>query len=640
MPEEAQERYCPTCGLTTTAEFCPDDGMTTVIRKRLDADATAVHEGDIVAGRYRVADVLGRGGFGAVYRAEHTGTRQQIALKMMLSGDSGGDDEEVRRFFREAQVTASLRHPNTVRVFDVGQTDKGALFIAMEMLRGPTLEGRLRELGAEGRVMAEKQAIAIGIPILRSLAEAHNKGLVHRDLKPANVMLTRVDEHADDDDDDDDDEMVVKVLDFGIARPSESSLTGAGTALGTPAYMSPEQCTGGELDGRSDLYALGVILFRAVAGRAPFADSNPLTLMFRHASAPPPDLASAAPQRLSDGFCECVMRALSKEPCERWESARQMRKALEAARDGVAFAASTSRYRNTSSTGIRAVVAEPDSDRLTNSGTVAFGVGGRHTQAGADDGATVAIDAAGESDHTVAGSTVERQRRSTAQIYVDDLEEDAPTAAISLPEEAPTTAPAIAAEPSRSAALLLEQRPQRSTASRSRMLMVATAIALAVAVAAVVWSSSGEADSSAVPVAAAAAAVDSMRAGPAVAPPGPDAGAGAAAPGAAPDKPAAAEADGTGVASTAGDSPDAGALGAPDVAAPSSAAAVQPPTVLQAPAAAAKQSETTRRKRVRVKRAEAKPVAKPPAPRPKPSSRNFVDDNEPTKKKANRNFVD
>jgi len=253
-----------------------------------------------------------------VYEADHTGGLGRVALKMLALSDQDTDD--VRRFYREAQVTAQLRHANTVRVFDVGQVEGGALFIAMELLTGRSLEDELRAVNADKRVLTQAQTIAIACDVLKSLSEAHGKGLVHRDLEPANLMLTEVDG-----------DQVVKVLDFGIAHVQDSSLTGTGRALGTPMYMSPEQCSGGVLDARSDLYALGVIVYRCVAGKAPFSDPNPLTLMFAHASQPPPDLFATARTPVSEPFVACVMRSLAKDPAERFANARDMRQALEEA---------------------------------------------------------------------------------------------------------------------------------------------------------------------------------------------------------------------------------------------------------------------------------------------------------------------
>ncbi len=230
-------------------------------------DALSYVPGDVVAGRYRITGVLGRGGFGAVYAGQHLGTEQPVAIKMMSA--SVEDQDAVQRFFREARITAKLTHPNSVRVFDVGRDGDGPLYMVMEMLRGPTLEQLLQGLAERGRPLSEAETIEIAVAVLRSLAEAHAAGLVHRDLKPANIMLHRVPGVADQ----------VKVLDFGCSHTADSNLTTEGTVMGTPGYMSPEQCLGEPVDPRSDLYALGVVLFRCVTLRLPFTDQSALTLL-------------------------------------------------------------------------------------------------------------------------------------------------------------------------------------------------------------------------------------------------------------------------------------------------------------------------------------------------------------------------
>ena len=287
-------------------------------------DAFSYQSGDTLGGRYRVVTMLGRGGFGAVYSGEHLGTGQSIALKMLTapSGDGEVEEQHNARFLREARITAQLQHPNTVRVFDVGQAEDGPLYLVMEHLRGPTLESILLRLEDRGRAMSEASAIALAVPILGSLAEAHGNGLVHRDLKPANIMLADVSGN----------EPSVKVLDFGCSRTMDSELTGDGTILVTPGYMSPEQCNGDDLDGRADIYSLGVILFRALCGRLPFLGPEPLTLMYQHAHAPLPDPIQVSDGRVSQGFAKILNRALAKDPADRFASANEMRVALEALR--------------------------------------------------------------------------------------------------------------------------------------------------------------------------------------------------------------------------------------------------------------------------------------------------------------------
>jgi len=297
------------------------------MRTTLEVPTIELKAGDVIADRYRVIDVLGRGAFGAVYGAVHVTTKQPVAIKLLLGDGSGPKekaDTHVRRFYREAQVTANLRHANTVRVFDVGQTENGAFFIAMERLDGITLEKLLIDREAAGTVLTQGETIDIAVAILGSLAEAHEKGLVHRDLKPGNIMLTQV---AGD--------PVVKVLDFGIVRAQGSGLTQDGRAVGTPGFMSPEQCMGKPLDGRSDIYALAAMMFVCVTGRLVFNPDTPLQMMMMHVQALPPDVRQHATTLLDDSFASLVMKNLAKEPTDRSKDARELRKQLSRIRGSV-----------------------------------------------------------------------------------------------------------------------------------------------------------------------------------------------------------------------------------------------------------------------------------------------------------------
>ena len=316
-------RTCPSCGTTTDLRFCPQDGTATVEGRALFADPTVLRPGDVINGRYRITALVGRGGFGAVYSGEHTGTHQLVALKLLMPSDDDAHTD-VRRFHQEAQLTASLRHPNTVRVFDVGQTQHGALFLAMELLHGETLEDRLQLLEARGQALPQEETLDMAIQTLKALGEAHGKGLVHRDLKPANLMLTELEG-----------EPLLKVLDFGIARRKGSTLTGHGRALGTPAYMSPEQCMGDEVDGRADLYALGCILFRCLAGRTPFEAESAFATMQGHALAPVPDLTQKARGPVAPGLKAAIEKVLAKEPKQRFQHAKEMRERLELVRSSL-----------------------------------------------------------------------------------------------------------------------------------------------------------------------------------------------------------------------------------------------------------------------------------------------------------------
>lgn len=323
--EFAGVRFCPVCGSEAGERFCPVDGTLMVRRQRPDPAALNYTPGHIIDHRYRILRSIGRGGFGAVYAATHTGTGQQVALKV-LHVDTGADNQQmIRRFWQEAQITSRLRHANTVRVFDVGQTEEGAFYLAMEHLHGRTLADELDQ--RPGSALSEAETAAIGIEICKSLQEAHRAGLVHRDLKPANVMLCETGERSD--------EAAVggrwqvKVLDFGIARTADSSLTGQGAALGTPAFMSPEQCRGLDVGPRSDLYSLGVVLFRCVTGRLPFVDENPLAILFHHADTPAPDPRTLASQPVSAALAEGLLKVLSKRADERFADAREMQQALQ-----------------------------------------------------------------------------------------------------------------------------------------------------------------------------------------------------------------------------------------------------------------------------------------------------------------------
>lgn len=277
---------------------------------------------DVVDGRYRVTGIVGRGGFGAVYSARHLVSNADVAIKVLLNRTQGDRDEAVERFFKEAQVLARLRHPNTVRVHDVGYTSAGDLYFAMELLQGPNLEQFFAAMGRAGRILSEPQAIDIASQVLGALGEAHKLNLVHRDLKPANIVLAEVPNEP----------YCVKVLDFGVVRTADSNLTTRQTAIGTPQYMSPEQCRSESIDGRADLYSVGVILFEAVCGHTPFPPGNPVDVMFEQMNSPVPELRKHSRQKHSPPFSLLVRKALAKDPNRRFQDAGQMRKALDVIR--------------------------------------------------------------------------------------------------------------------------------------------------------------------------------------------------------------------------------------------------------------------------------------------------------------------
>ncbi len=317
---------CPSCSTPILGQLAAGStrpgtaGQATGIPELLPA---AFLPGTVVDEKYEVRDRLGAGGFGEVYRVHHRILRRDLALKTLHPALI--DNSQVReRFFREAQVLMDLSHPNIVTMRDVGEW-RGHLFLVMDFCAGETLA---RMLARQKRLSA-RVAVSIALPVLRALEYAHERGVVHRDLKPANFVLAP--KGAPDGLPD------VKVLDFGIAKVlheertgDASALTSAGVAIGTVAYMSPEQATGAQVDARADLYSLGVVLYEMVAGHVPF-ESPDMTQMFKMIlmdSPPPLTRLNVHPDL--PGFERLVQRALAKSPDGRPGSASEMARDLEA----------------------------------------------------------------------------------------------------------------------------------------------------------------------------------------------------------------------------------------------------------------------------------------------------------------------
>lgn len=267
--------------------------------------------GQRLANRYDILGELGQGGMGRVYKARDLDIGEMVAIKTLLTPGEGSTGDEEERLLRELQICRRVSHPNVVRVFDLGRFD-GGVFITMELLEGQILDqliGRLKPLSLE-RIRFFLTEIATG------LQEAHSLGIVHRDLKPSNVMVM---------------EKRVKILDFGIARMSgfDTRLTRTGLAFGSPMYMSPEQLLGQPLDGRSDLYSLGILAYALIAGREPFDDENPAVLAVKHLQEEIPDILQFRPG-LPAPWKDLLARLLAKEPANRCASAQEMLAALAA----------------------------------------------------------------------------------------------------------------------------------------------------------------------------------------------------------------------------------------------------------------------------------------------------------------------
>lgn len=263
--------------------------------------------GRAIDGRFHVTRLIARGGMGKVYLAEQAPLGRRCAVKV-LDPNSDADPEFCRRFYREASTAARLTHPNTVTVFDYGRTSDDIYYIAMEYLEGKTLHRTIRdEMGLE-----EPRVISIASQICRSLREAHSIGIIHRDLKPANVLLVR---HGDEQD-------FVKVLDFGLVKQlgesPDDQLTQTGLFMGSPKYMAPEQIHGHAVDARTDVYALGVMMFEMLTGRVPFERPTNVGVLMAHVSERPPRLADVKPGIVvSRALEDVVMRCLEKQPDDR-----------------------------------------------------------------------------------------------------------------------------------------------------------------------------------------------------------------------------------------------------------------------------------------------------------------------------------
>jgi len=318
----AAGRICPQCNERMESRRCANCNVDTARLTALASeDDTHKLIGQTIADRYRISGVLGRGGMGTVYRGIQIGIDRPVAVKVM-SREISTDLESIKRFQREAKLTSRLTHPNTIRVYDFGMTDDDHLYLVMELLEG-------RELGQEldnSPTIAAHRAVAIAIQILRALREAHQRDIVHRDLKPDNVFLRDVPGEGE----------VIKVMDFGIAksvRGDVSQVTSTGTLIGTPAYMSPEQARGEPLDGRSDIYTVGTMLFEMVCGQLPFPvqeGDTAVQVLIAKITRKPPTLASIAPDVPDvDALSEIIERFLKVSRGDRPRDADAAIAALE-----------------------------------------------------------------------------------------------------------------------------------------------------------------------------------------------------------------------------------------------------------------------------------------------------------------------
>jgi serine/threonine-protein kinase len=285
--------------------------------------------GRVLDGKYEIVAPLGAGGMGSVYRARRVLIGDEVAVKV-LHTKFVGDETLVERFRREARAAAQLHHPNVVTIHDYGEArgPRGFAYIVMELVRGEPLRELLRR---EGRMDASR-AVSLMRDICAGVGAAHRRGIVHRDIKPDNIIVVPADEDTPVE--------RVKVVDFGIAKlrdmASDGTLTAAGAVVGTPFYMSPEQCKGEPLDARADVYSLGALLYEMLAGSPPFNAPSLAGIILKHVSEPPPPLPTDV--HASTALREAVTRALSKDSEARQRDAYEFSREIQTAADAPAYA--------------------------------------------------------------------------------------------------------------------------------------------------------------------------------------------------------------------------------------------------------------------------------------------------------------
>ncbi len=287
-----------------------------------------IEPGVVVAGKYRLEQLIGSGTFGAVYRAHHVELDRELAVKVLQPSVTANEDS-LKRFRQEGIAACRVQHPNAVAVSDFGVTQTGVAYLVMELLKGRPLVDEL----TRSRKLTPERCLEIIEPICDVLAEAHDADLVHRDIKPENIFLHRSSRGEE-----------VKVCDFGIAKlvgesVTEQNLTAEGWVLGTPAYMAPERITPQELGGKADVYSLGVMLFEMLTGRRPFQAKNrdPMSMIMMHVNTEAPTLRSVDPQMPAE-LEEVVSRAIRKDPEQRLD-ASELAAALREAVAGIDQAA-------------------------------------------------------------------------------------------------------------------------------------------------------------------------------------------------------------------------------------------------------------------------------------------------------------
>jgi len=297
-------KFCGECGTQLMASPGPQVSRTLT----METPAEWLARGVLFAGRYEIIEELGTGGMGRVFRAYDKKIDEEVALKLIRM-DIAAEKRTVERFRNEIKVARKITHPSVCRVHDLGEDGK-TLYFTMEYVRGEDLKSLIHRTKA----LTIGVSLAIARQIAEGLAEAHKLGIVHRDLKPGNIMIDK--------------EGKAKIMDFGIARVRlERGVTQEGTVIGTPEYMSPEQFEGEPADGRSDIYALGVILFEMIVGCRPFEGETPFSIAHKHKTEPPPIPKKLMPQ-IPESLNKLILRCLEKDAAKRYQSADELLSSL------------------------------------------------------------------------------------------------------------------------------------------------------------------------------------------------------------------------------------------------------------------------------------------------------------------------
>ncbi|MFB0519530.1 MAG: protein kinase, partial [Acidobacteriota bacterium] len=303
--------YCGKCG----TQLPPSEEIPLARTKTLQTPKIELTPGSTFAGRYQIIEELGRGGMGKVYKIFDKKIKEKVALKL-IKPEIAADEDTIERFSNELKFARKISHRNVCRMYDLSE-EEGTHYITMEYVPGEDLKSTIRRVGQ----LSVGKAISIAKQVCEGLAEAHRLGVVHRDLKPQNIIIDR--------------EGNARIMDFGIARSLEAKgITDAGVMIGTPEYMSPEQVEGNEIDGRSDIYSLGVILYEMVTGRVPFAGNTPLSIAMKHKTEAPP-YPGVVNAQIPEDLSRLILRCMEKDKGRRYQKAEEILSELSKIERGV-----------------------------------------------------------------------------------------------------------------------------------------------------------------------------------------------------------------------------------------------------------------------------------------------------------------